>query len=278
MAVTREFRTLTADEVTLAVEWAAAEGWNPGLHDAQTFHAADPGAFVGCFVEGALAAVISVARHSAGFGFLGFYICRPDLRGRGHGLALWQAALPRLDGATVGLDGVVAQQENYRASGFAYAHANTRFAIGPTQLPEAPALDAVTARVDAVHGLDTEVTGFSRSTYLQAWLAQPEARSLMLMNGARCAGWGVARPCREGTKIGPLMADSPDLAETLFLSLASGAAGPVFLDVPMPNAAAAAMAERLGMEPVFETARMYRGRAPKEDLARLYGVMSFEFG
>lgn len=278
MAAEQEFRTLTAQEVALAVEWAASEGWNPGLHDAQTFHAADPGAFVGGFVEDELAAVISVARHSAEFGFLGFYICRPDLRGQGHGLALWQAALQRLDGATVGLDGVVAQQENYRASGFTYAHANTRFAIDPTQLPEAPALDAVPARVEAVHGLDTEVTGFSRSTYLQAWLAQPEARSLMLLNGGRCAGWGVARPCRDGTKIGPLMAESPVQAEALFLSLAAGASGPVYLDVPMPNAAAVAMVARLGMEPVFETARMYRGRAPKEDLARLYGVMSFEFG
>ncbi|SLN49793.1 hypothetical protein PSA7680_02566 [Pseudoruegeria aquimaris] len=278
MAATRVFRTLSAEEVALAVDWAAAEGWNPGLHDAQTFHAADPGAFVGCFLGDELAAVISVARQSAGFGFLGFYICHPDLRGQGHGLGLWQAALQRLDGATVGLDGVVDQQENYRASGFVYAHANTRFAVDPARLPQAGDLGAVPARMDAVHGLDAEVAGFSRISYLRAWLAQPDARSLMLMDGARCAGWGVARPCREGTKIGPLVAESAEQAEALFLSLAKGAAGPVFLDVPMPNAAAVVMAERFGMEAVFETARMYRGRAPQEDLARLYGVMSFEFG
>jgi hypothetical protein len=41
-------RTMTRDDVALAVDWAAQEGWNPGLHDAASFHAADPkGFFVG---------------------------------------------------------------------------------------------------------------------------------------------------------------------------------------------------------------------------------------
>ena len=44
----------------------------------------------------------------AAFGFLGFYICRPDLRGKGLGLALWNAALERKPARTIGLDGVTA--------------------------------------------------------------------------------------------------------------------------------------------------------------------------
>ena len=39
-------RTMSPDEVALAVEWAAQEGWNPGLHDDFSFHAADPGGFL----------------------------------------------------------------------------------------------------------------------------------------------------------------------------------------------------------------------------------------
>ena len=35
-------RIKTAGELALPIEWAAAEGWNPGLHDAPCFHAADP--------------------------------------------------------------------------------------------------------------------------------------------------------------------------------------------------------------------------------------------
>ena len=35
-------RTMSRDEIDLAVDWAAAEGWNPGLQDADCFYTADP--------------------------------------------------------------------------------------------------------------------------------------------------------------------------------------------------------------------------------------------
>ncbi len=35
-------RRMTRSEVDLALDWAAAEGWNPGVHDAESFYAADP--------------------------------------------------------------------------------------------------------------------------------------------------------------------------------------------------------------------------------------------
>ncbi|MEL7172311.1 MAG: GNAT family N-acetyltransferase, partial [Pseudomonadota bacterium] len=124
----RECRVLTRAEVATAIAWAAREGWNPGLHDAATFHAADPGAFFGAFVDGALAAVVSVAELAPAQGFLGFYICTPERRGEGHGWAVWQAGLGRLPGAVIGLDGVPDQQENYGRSGFTLHHRNIRYA------------------------------------------------------------------------------------------------------------------------------------------------------
>jgi ribosomal protein S18 acetylase RimI-like enzyme len=113
-------------EIDLAVEWAAREGWNPGLQDADAFHAADPEGFLLGALAGEPAAVISAVRYGEGFGFIGFYIVRPDLRGRGYGLTLWNAAMARLAGRNVGLDGVVAQQPNYRKSGFRLAYRNIR--------------------------------------------------------------------------------------------------------------------------------------------------------
>lgn len=52
----------------------------------------------------------------------------------------------------------------------------------------------------------------------------------------------------------------------------------VFLDVPEPNLAAVRLAKSLGLVPVLETARMYRGVPPPVDLARVFGVTSFELG
>ena len=86
-------RTMRPDEIAIAVDWAAAEGWNPGLADAGCFATADPEGFFIGELDGAPAATVSCVNYGAGFAFLGFYIVRKDLRGRGYGLRLWNAAI-----------------------------------------------------------------------------------------------------------------------------------------------------------------------------------------
>ena len=39
-------RTMRREEVAFAIDLAAREGWNPGLHDAECFFSADPGGFL----------------------------------------------------------------------------------------------------------------------------------------------------------------------------------------------------------------------------------------
>ena len=75
-------------DLDVAVGWAAAEGWNPGLEDADAFLAADPGGFLMGRLDGEPVACISVVRYGATYGFLGFYICRPEFRGQGLGLQM----------------------------------------------------------------------------------------------------------------------------------------------------------------------------------------------
>ncbi len=100
------------------------------------------------------------------------------------------------------------------------------------------------------------------------------------MPNGNLAGYGVIRKCRSGFKIGPLFADTPELAEALFLSLKSGIepTETFYLDTPEVNRAAVALAQRHNMKAVFETARMYTGENPDTPLNRLFGVTSFELG
>ena len=91
-------RTMRPEEVALAAEWAAAEGWNPGLRDASCFAAAAPDGFLLGELAGVPAAILSVTNYDEHFSFLGFYIVRPGFRGAGHGL-LWVFA-GRVRGAT----------------------------------------------------------------------------------------------------------------------------------------------------------------------------------
>jgi ribosomal protein S18 acetylase RimI-like enzyme len=273
---------LQGDEVRLAVDWAAAEGWNPGQNDASCFAAADPtGFFVGTLNDEPVA-TISVVKYGATFAFLGLYIVKPAHRGRGYGYALWQHALATASGRNVGLDGVVAQQDNYRRSGFRFAYRNIRYrGTRDTDAPVDARLVALSSRPLAeVLAYDRAFFPEERSAFLRCWIAQPHAKSLAAVRDGRLAGYGVIRACRSGYKVGPLFADDASLAEALFHGLAMRvpAGAEVYLDVPEPNAAAIALAERHGMAVVFETARMYTGRAPSLPLNRLFGVTTFELG
>lgn len=271
------------EELDLALDWAAAEGWNPGLADAACFHAADPGGFLIAERAGEPLGCVSAVHHGDGFGFLGFYIVRPGFRGQGVGLALWRAAMARLAGRVVGLDGVVAQQANYRRSGFALVHRNIRFGAEAPIAPQRDGLPTVVPASDlpfaALAACDRLVFPAAREAFLRAWLTAPGHVARAVPGPAGLRGFAVLRPCRQGAKIGPLVAEDPAAARALFAALLEAAPdGPVFLDLPEPNTDALAMAREAGMQPVFETARMYAGAAPGLPLGLIYGITSFELG
>ena len=282
-------RGLTPEEAATAVEWAAAEGWNPGLSDLGCFLAQAPGLFLGVETGGGveeggrLASVIAATRYGADFGFIGFYIARPEVRGQGLGMMVWQAAMARLSGRLVGLDGVVAQQANYRKSGFSLAWNNIRFggvpaAPGPVG---ADVVEAASVPFAALAALDRSVFPAAREGFLRAWLSAPGHVALAVVRDGAVAGFGVIRPAREGHKIGPLVAEDRGVAERLAAALIAQvvpAGGSVFLDVAEPQRDAVALAEALGLTPVFETARMYTGPAPDLALPLLFGITSFELG
>ena len=52
-------RTMSAAERERAIGWAAAEGWNPGLHDATTFATADASGFLVGVLDGETDAAVA---------------------------------------------------------------------------------------------------------------------------------------------------------------------------------------------------------------------------
>ena len=272
-------RIMQPEEVTLAVDWAATEDWNPGLADASCFAAAAPDGFMLGELAGAPAAILSVVNYDEHFSFLGFYIVRPDLRGRGLGLRIWQAGLARAGSRAIGLDGVVAQQDNYRKSGFVFAYNHIRYGGWVAPLPKTTRTVSLTeVSFDLIARDDTTVFPAARPKFLCTWIAAPGHVGRALIRDKRLVAWGVIRPCRTGRKIGPLIADDRDAAEAVFAALVGPAGGQVFLDVPQPNEAAVALAIAHEFAPVFETARMYSGSTRPVSLQRVYGVTTFEMG
>lgn len=280
-----QIRALSLKEMPLAMEWAAREGWNPGLHDAACFHAADPLGFLVGELAGKPVGCISAVRYGSEFGFIGLYIVLPEFRGRGFGIQLWRAGMERLAGRNVGLDGVVAQQANYAASGFHLAFRNVRYqgvvnrAAENDELPRGVIAASAVPFADLA-AYDRTIFPASRDQFLKSWLAQPEAGGFAAVEGDRLRGYVVVRRCREGWKIGPLAADNLPTARRLYDAVAAFAGGgaTMFLDVPAGNNAAQQLVAELGMTSVFETARMYTGSAPAVDLSKLFGVTTFELG
>lgn len=275
-----EILPLTLAEIEQLLDWAADEGWNPGLADTEPFHAADPGGHFGCFIDGQMAAGLSAVRYGDAFGFIGLYICHPQLRGKGHGRRLWDHAISHLGDRTIGLDGVPAQQNNYARMGFVTAYSTWRCS---GRFPALPAThsDVVTITpelLEAVIRFDGRAFPAPRPAFLEAWCRTPHV-ALAIERMGRIDAYGVIRRCRDGFKIGPLFAESDADAERLFSALAREAGSSLIaIDVPETQSSFANHLSGLGFGQGFITARMYKGAPPRLEGRLVYGVTTLELG
>ena len=282
------FRQMTRAEVDVLVSWAATEGWNPGLHDAANFWALDADAFIAAEMVGEMIGGGAITSYQGDFGFMGFFIVRPEYRGQGLGNQIWHARRERLiarlkPGATIGLDGVFTMQDYYAKGGFVFAHRNMRFEAripaGPPPSPHRHVVPLGNVPFEALAAYDRTCFPAARRHFLRPWISQPDSLALGYWQGDELAGYGVIRRCGSGCKIGPLFANREDIAEALFTHLAAHAAGgPLYLDAPENNAAAIALVQRHQMMEVFGCARMYLGAVPAIAHDRIFGVTTFEVG
>ncbi len=271
-------RSMSLSDMHYALDWAAAEGWNPGLNDETPFYNADPKGFLLGVVEGEPVGCISAVRYSETFGFIGFYIVKPQWRGRGYGLQLWQAGLDYLGDRTVGLDGVVAQIDNYRTYGFQVAYRHLRH---ETQGQAYPANSAHQVLQDVsfeqLHAYDRQHFPVPRSTFLQEWVNTYPGYAAF--ENGDMVGYGVIRETRNGYKVGPLFANTATIADQLWRSLSSHAVdAPIFLDTPDANPSVNELIQTYSMAPVFECARMYTNTAPSLPIDHIFGVTTLELG
>jgi GNAT superfamily N-acetyltransferase len=275
------FEQMTQSEVHLAINWAQKEGWNPGVHDAECFYHADPTGFYAAKLGSEIVGTISLVKYPGNFVFEGLYIVKPECRGKGIGLHIQNYALNLCRGMNLGIDGVVGMREKYAHKGLKLAYSNTRYAGTAQNTPTKRCFPIEKDDFSEVAAYDLECFRFDRSRFLECWLYQKNASSMLIRSQKTDAisGYGVIRKCMEGYKIGPLFAENPAYANMLFDSLTSTVCGEtVFLDVPEPNVAAVALAEKYRMKPVFSTLRMYNRKAPDLPLNKIFGITSFELG
>ena len=192
--------------------------------------------------------------------------------------------MTRLAGRNVGLDGVPAQQANYRKSGFRLAWNNIRHegAAARRQAARRRQPGRCAQRCRSTGSRPTTAASSPRraTVFLAPWITLPERAALVALRDGELAGFAVMRAVPDGVaRRAALTPTSPEIAAALVSALAAKmGAKAVAIDVPDINKPGVALVEAAGMKPSFETARMYTGADPEVDYAGLFGVTSFELG
>ncbi len=279
-----EIDAMQAHEVAVLRVWAASEGWNPGLHDLQIVWDIAPESFVALRHGSDLVGGGSILNYSGQFGFMGLFIMREDHRSQGLGTTLWHwrrdTLLSRLSpGASIAMDGVVDMVPFYQRGGFEPAYQVFRYQ-GVAKGVTSQNIERVQqSDVDDLLLYDQPVSRIPRANFLRRWIAQPGGFAVCHRTDGVFTGYGAARPCDTGFKVGPLFADTPEIARGIAQALMAEFEGQqVQVDVPEPNDAGLELVEAFGFKKVFGCTRLYLGAALPLPLQRIFSVTSLEFG
>jgi len=278
-------RQASRQELDILVDWATKEGWNPGIDDAEVFWKTDPEGFVALEVGGKMIGGGSIVSYSGKFGFMGFFMVKPEFRSKGWGTKLWywrrDKLLSRLDkGAPIGMDGVFVMQPFYAKGGFVFSHRDLRMEGIGTAMSFSEKVVQVNANdFDKINGFDLNVFGYNRKAFIEGWLSIKSGKAFKYVERGEVKGYGMVRKCQKGYKVGPLFAESYDIANELFKAMSSVAhCEAIYLDVPEINTDGMELAKNYNLKECFGCARMYYNQAPKLPYNKIFGVTSFELG
>ena len=277
-------RQLTEADIPFGMKLKNTAGWNQIEDDWRRFLTLEP---EGCFVaqaDGEDAGTVTTTRYGDRFGWVGMVLVLPERRRGGIGTALLQKGIAyiesrgtkavRLDATPMGkkLYDTLDFQDEYhleRKQGFAAAQ----------KCPELPRMSA--SDLADVIAFDEPIFGANREPMLRTLFEQHRELCFFRRgeNGA-VDGYVMARPGLNAYQIGPWIATSPEVAESLFATALNALAGsPVFLDVPLVREAPADIVARYAFETQRPFIRMFRGvNAYPGDVPCVYAICGVETG
>ena len=271
-------------------QWCIDEGWNIGLYDSDAYYMIDPlGHYIATAKE--RIASLSLIKHSPTFFTLGPFIVHKSYRGQGIGKELWNVAMTRMNqehpDALITLYAVSAQRERYKNENFVPIMTIQRWYIRST--PSIPSIlskctPLTTKLIPAISQYNRNHDIANRELLFKKLLITPEANGLVFMDDNLIKGFGFIRRCIRGFRIGALIADTPDIAQSIITELLVLAQGEsVFIDVPECNPYGIACMEAVHAIRAVEedTIMMVKGTGYSRYIAQYehhYGLFSLEIG
>lgn len=298
-------------------QWSHELQWNPtseGEDIRDVYFKADPQGFFKGQLKNEVVSIVSGVRYGDEQAWIGFYITSPNHRGNGYGHATFRKAIEHIGAkATVGLDAVLAQVENYKKSGFtAISWMNERRngsiadLVGNQErdLAERIANNKVAGLVDIsevdadqLSAIEKRFSGLNRPQFVKDWASFHSTHREKRRFGAAVVsteggkpviqGYACVRPAVTSYRVGPIYAASPEVAKQLLVKLAYEVVKaeeqkpfniPLKFDVDVPNSNqdAVKIFNDLGWHDTFPTQRMWKGYVPEHDINGVYAVTTLE--
>ena len=281
-------------DIQTIIEWARHEGFAPGLGDIDIYRNTDrQGVWIGKVNSSAIGCIAGI-KYNKIYGFIGLYIVKPEYRGCGYGHKLWQKAMEYLDDVRcIGLEAAPHLVGKYSEWGFKNASQTIRWQLLNTdtdqhkhKFPKNNSLTVVTGPdipLETIKQYDAEREFTARPHFISQWLKHPSGQVIALVDHKRfCHGFARIRPCLlstgEGWRIGPILADSSDLAEILITNLLKKNKGVILIDSPQINSNAQSLLANMGFKQISATTRMYKGSHHVPLTGDVYALACLELG
>ncbi|MFT4588059.1 MAG: ribosomal protein S18 acetylase RimI-like enzyme [Candidatus Binatia bacterium] len=265
MSDSLKIRTLTEADLEFADAVRGLAGWNQLPGDWLRLLRHDPD---GCFIaewNGQPAGTATTTTYSNDLAWIGMVIVHPDMRRRGIGNALLEHCIEHLqqNGARcIKLDATPLGKPVYDQLGFKDEWSLARWeAAGLAPDSERP--PPASADIAQLENYDAESFAVNRARMLHALAAQ--SQTIIHASAANdIDGYGMLRPGRNASYLGPIVADDLAAGRIIVHSLLSLSGGRrVFWDIPDRNTAAVDLAKQLGFTQQRVLTRMYLGENSK---------------
>lgn len=226
--------------------------------------------------------------------FIGFYATRPEYHGLGIGIKCWRKVLDYIGSdRNIGLCAAPPQVKMYRdKAGFVHPDPfNMLCCDGRPQIEnlvvrslEGVAVELAEAHFDEIAKYDGRVVNLNRERLLKLSFAEPDTLTLAAIDTASqsIVGYASLKPSNVGkSMLGPLYANSPQIAELLVYGLLTQFAGDASEVAWMcldGNQSAVELASRLGLHVHGPAPRLFTKEVPPPaDIDKVFGIFSPDF-
>ena len=265
-------RLLTPRDIPRAQRLRALAGWNQTDSDWQHLLRIEPQGCFGAWIDGRLAGTATTTIYfdssgNASLGWVGMVLVDPENRRKGVGSTLLRKCIAYLKERrveTIKLDATPQGKAVYDLLGFVDEYPLERwvgeagsYAAGDSgAMAQTPLIDLA-----ALTAYDTQYFGVDRREVLKAWLETwPACAAAAYNSSQRMTGYVLARRGSQFQQIGPLIADTPEIANILFRHVLEQLHGQALIvDVISENLWATKIVRRCGLRPQRPLIRMTLG-------------------